>query len=121
MRTSTKLYFASAALLITVSCYLQFYGLPGGGLFLLLGMFSYFLSKPHSEFTRPIRRTDLWGILIGVAILVAFIAFTLFVPSSVGAATDRGFFHSAFVVGFWLLMLGSLYGIYRRRKEKASA
>ena len=118
MKTSLEVRFGIAAVLITAGCGLflaEVYSWIPFGLALLFWM-------PRSEFTRPIRRPELWGMLgVLIALIAVMVAAKYVLPSSAADGTKRVISHPAFVVPFWLFVMWGLFRQWRMQKGAANA
>jgi hypothetical protein len=103
-------------MLLTAGCLLLLSSLSGA--VPLFGV-ATLVALPRSELTQPVPRGQKWmtsGVLVALVALV--VAYHLLVPRSVDATIGRVVHHPAFVLPFWLLMLWSLFRIYRTQSQR---
>ena len=111
--------FVVAAMMVSLGCYALLAHWSGAGIFF---SFLPILTMSRSEMTKPIPSREL---LIFIIVVLAFVGVVIackwLVPSSVAADIQSVMRHPAFVIPFWILLLWSLYRIYRRRRGVADA
>jgi hypothetical protein len=111
--------FVVAAMMVSLGCYALLAHWSGAGIFF---SFLPILTMSRSEMTKPIPSREL---LIFIVVVLAFVGVVVackwFVPSSVAADIQGVMRQPAFVIPFWILLLWSLYRIYRRQKGVADA
>ena len=118
MKTSLNIRFGVAAVLMTAGCALLLAGIYS---WLLFGLALLFW-MPRSEFTQPIRRHELWGMLgVLIALIAAVVAAKYVLPSSAADATKRVLSHPAFVAPLWLFMLWGLFRHWQRQRGAVNA
>src|SRR5579863_7442358 len=119
MKNIVTFRFVVAAMLVSMGCYALLAHWAGAGIFF---SFLPIVTMSRSEMTKPIPSRELL-IFLGVvlAFVVVVIACKWLVPGPVAADIQGVMRHPAFVIPFWILLLWSLYRIYRRQKEQADA
>lgn len=119
MKKTITFRFVVAAILVSLGCYALLAHWTGASLFF---SFLPIVIMSRSEMTKPIPSRELLvftGVILAFVIVV--IACKWFVPSSVADDVQNVMRHAAFVIPFWILLLWSLYRIYRRQKGVADA
>jgi hypothetical protein len=115
MKNIVTFRFVVAAMMVSLGCYALLAHWSGAGIFF---SFLPILTMSRSEMTKPIPSREL---LIFIVVVLTFVGVVIackwFVPSSVAVDIQSVMRHPAFVLPFWILLLWSLYRIYRRQKE----
>ena len=119
MKNIVTFRFVVAAMLVNFGCYGLLAHWLGVGIFFSM---LPFVTMSRSEMTKPRPSREL---LIFIVVVLAFVGVVIackwLVPSSVAADIQGVMRHPAFVIPFWILLLWSLYRIYRRQKGVADA
>ena len=119
MKNTVTFRFVVAAMLVSLGCYALL------AHWSVVGIFFGFLpivTMSRSEMTKPIPSRELLVFLgVVLAFVLVVIACKWLVSSSVAADIESVMRHPAFVFPFWILLLWSLYRLYRRQKGVADA
>lgn len=119
MKNIVTFRFLVAATLASMGCYALLAHWASPAVFFT---FLPIVTMSGSEMTKPIPRRELLvfiGVVLGFVVVV--IACKWFVPSSVADDIQMVMQHPAFVGPFWILLLWSLYRIYRTQKGEVAA
>ena len=113
MKTNIDLQFAIAATLMTAGCLLVLYGVPNAGWVI---MAAAFVTTEASEWTRPIRGSEL---LAAVAVLAAFavaLCARIFVSDFLSDLIGRTTKSPVFLVPVCFLILYMLFRNWQQRR-----
>ncbi len=119
MKNAVTFRFVVAAMVASLGCYALL------AHWTVVGMFFGcvpFATMSRSEMIKPIPSRE-FLIFIGVvlAFVIVVIASKWLVPNSVSTDIQSVIRHPAFVIPFWILLLWSLYRLYRKQKGVADA
>jgi len=115
MRNATRIRFAAAALLFTISCLAMlersaFVACAG---FYIVGML---IPNDIPDLSDSAMRRWLWGFPLRLAIVTLLLGIFYFHPLVSADTMQRISFHPAFVLPVWLLGLWSLFRRWRRQR-----